>query len=72
MILPSEKPKRNIAVAPVGTLPDDEPKPHDGPVSTYSIWAPFDGPARKWTYGEFHERVGALAAGLVRRGIKPG
>ena len=42
-ILPSEKPKSNLAVAPVGTLPGDEPKPHDGPVSTYSIWAPFDG-----------------------------
>src|SRR6201996_476668 len=38
----------------------------------FLIWAPFDGPARKWSYGEFHERVGALAAGLARRGIKPG
>jgi crotonobetaine/carnitine-CoA ligase len=38
----------------------------------FLIWAPFDAPARKWTYGEFHERVGALAAGLVKRDIKPG
>jgi crotonobetaine/carnitine-CoA ligase len=38
----------------------------------FLIWAPFDAPARKWTYGEFHERVGALAAGLVKRGIKRG
>ncbi|MGX9426318.1 MULTISPECIES: AMP-binding protein [Bradyrhizobium] len=38
----------------------------------FLIWAPFEAPARKWTYGEFHERVGALAAGLVRRGIRPG
>jgi crotonobetaine/carnitine-CoA ligase len=38
----------------------------------FLIWAPFDAPARSWTYGEFHERVGALAAGLVKRGIKPG
>ena len=38
----------------------------------FLIWAPFDAPARKWSYGEFHERVGALAAGLVKRGIKPG
>ena len=38
----------------------------------FLIWAPFDAPARKWTYGEFHERVGALAAGLARRGVKPG
>jgi carnitine-CoA ligase len=38
----------------------------------FLIWAPFDAPARAWTYGEFHDRVGALAAGLVKRGIKPG
>jgi carnitine-CoA ligase len=38
----------------------------------FLIWAPFDAPARLWSYGEFHERVGALAAGLVKRGIKPG
>ena len=38
----------------------------------FLIWAPFDAPARIWNYGEFHERVGALAAGLVARGIKPG
>src|SRR6195952_3362609 len=38
----------------------------------FLIWAPFDAPARIWNYGEFHARVGALAAGLVGRGIKPG
>ena len=38
----------------------------------FLIWAPFEAPARKWSYGEFHERVGALSAGLVKRGIKPG
>jgi carnitine-CoA ligase len=38
----------------------------------FLIWAPFEAPARSWSYGEFHERVGALAAGLVRRGVKPG
>jgi crotonobetaine/carnitine-CoA ligase len=38
----------------------------------FLIWAPFDAPARKWSYGEFHERVGALAAGLAARGVKPG
>ncbi len=38
----------------------------------FLIWAPFDAPARKWSYGEFHERVGALAAGLAKRGVKPG
>ncbi|WP_222598017.1 hypothetical protein, partial [Neisseria gonorrhoeae] len=24
----------------------------------FLIWAPFDAPARRWNYGEFHERVG--------------
>lgn len=38
----------------------------------FLIWSPFDAPARAWTYGEFHERVGALAAGLAKRNIKPG
>jgi carnitine-CoA ligase len=38
----------------------------------FLIWAPFEAPARAWSYGEFHERVGALAAGLARRGVRPG
>ena len=38
----------------------------------FLIWAPFDAPARRWTYGEFHDRVGALAAGLKARGVNPG
>jgi crotonobetaine/carnitine-CoA ligase len=38
----------------------------------FLIWAPFDAPARSWSYGEFHERVGALAAGLAGRGVKSG
>src|SRR5882724_8161648 len=38
----------------------------------FLIWAPFDAPARKWSFGEFHDRVGALAAGLARRGVRPG
>jgi crotonobetaine/carnitine-CoA ligase len=38
----------------------------------FLVWAPFDMPARTWTYGEFDASVGALAAGLARRGIKPG
>src|SRR3954468_1507159 len=38
----------------------------------FLIWAPFDAPARRWTYGEFHDRVGALAAGLAKRGVRPG
>ncbi|WP_407149391.1 AMP-binding protein [Bradyrhizobium sp. ORS 86] len=38
----------------------------------FLIWAPFDAPAQRWSYGEFHERVGALAAGLAKRGIRQG
>src|SRR6202158_5181400 len=38
----------------------------------FLIWAPFDAPARIWAYGEFHARVGVLAAGLKARGVKPG
>ena len=38
----------------------------------FLIWTPFEAPARSWSYGEFDARVGALAAGLVKRGIKPG
>lgn len=38
----------------------------------FLIWAPFDAPARTWSYGEFHDRVGALAAGLAGRGVRPG
>src|ERR1700682_6636634 len=38
----------------------------------FLIWAPFEAPARSWSYGEFHDRVGALAAGLVKRGVKSG
>ncbi|WOH66210.1 AMP-binding protein [Bradyrhizobium sp. BWA-3-5] len=38
----------------------------------FLIWAPFERPAQSWSYGEFHERVGQLSAGLAKRGIKPG
>src|SRR6202795_4563292 len=38
----------------------------------FLVWAAFDAPARIWAYGEFCERLGALAAGLAKRGIKPG
>ncbi len=38
----------------------------------FLIWSPFDAPSRSWSYGEFHASVGALAAGFLKRGIKPG
>jgi carnitine-CoA ligase len=38
----------------------------------FLIWEPFDGPGETLTYGAFHDRVERLAAGLARRGLKPG
>ncbi len=35
--------EQNVAVKPVGAGPDQPAKPKEAPVSTYSIWAPFDG-----------------------------
>ena len=60
---PFAGPRRAVAAADARRDRRDHP---------FLIWAPFEAPARIWSYGEFHERVGALAAGLVRRGIKPG
>jgi len=42
-ILPPVKEKGDVAVNPLGAHPDDDPRIKDAPVSTYSIWAPFDG-----------------------------
>jgi multidrug efflux pump subunit AcrA (membrane-fusion protein) len=41
-ILPESETKR-LVVAPVGTPPDAHSEAKEIPVSTYSIWAPFDG-----------------------------
>jgi crotonobetaine/carnitine-CoA ligase len=38
----------------------------------FLVWAPPDGAVQTWTYGQFVDRVQRLAAGLVRRGLKPG
>ncbi len=38
----------------------------------FIVWTPFERPAVTLTYGAFHARVGALAAGLAKRGVKPG
>ncbi len=39
---------------------------------TLLTWAPFDAPARHYTYGEFYDLVGRLAAALKKRGVKAG
>lgn len=38
----------------------------------FLVWAPFDGPGRSWTYGEFHHAVGRVAGGLAHRGVRAG
>lgn len=38
----------------------------------FIVWTPFERPAVTLTYGAFHARVGALSAGLAKRGVKPG
>ena len=40
---PRPRPRGNLAVKPVGARPSPDPKLQETPVSTYSIWAPFDG-----------------------------
>lgn len=42
-IIPPEKDHAATEVKPVGAAPAEGPRPKDAPVSTYSIWAPFDG-----------------------------
>ncbi|MDR3638593.1 MAG: efflux RND transporter periplasmic adaptor subunit [Isosphaeraceae bacterium] len=42
-ILPREGSKRHAVVQPVGAAPEPGEKSKDSPVSSYSIWAPFDG-----------------------------
>src|SRR5271166_1668356 len=39
---------------------------------TFLIWAPFEGDGQSWTYGEFVARAEGVAAGLWRRGVRPG
>ncbi len=42
------------------------------PDHPFLVWVPFEGPGETWTYARFHDAVGRLAAGLARRGIRPG
>jgi crotonobetaine/carnitine-CoA ligase len=36
------------------------------------VWEPKSGAERRWTYREFSDEVGAIAAGLHARGVKKG
>ena len=35
----------------------------------FLVWAPFDAPPRRWTYGEFHAHVGAMPDAASNRAI---
>ena len=39
---------------------------------SFIIWEPFDGQPEIITYGQFHQRVGRIAGGLARRGVRAG
>ncbi|GAA5148206.1 ATP-dependent acyl-CoA ligase [Pseudonocardia eucalypti] len=38
----------------------------------FVTWQPFDAPARTWTYRELAREAASVAAGLARRGVRPG
>jgi crotonobetaine/carnitine-CoA ligase len=38
----------------------------------FIVWAPFDGPTQRFSYGEFLARVQRVAGGLKRRGVQRG
>ncbi|MBV8578159.1 MAG: AMP-binding protein [Acetobacteraceae bacterium] len=39
---------------------------------TLLVWVPFEGAEQRWTYAAFLERAERVAAGLWRRGVRPG
>ena len=38
----------------------------------FLVWAPFEGPARRWSYAEFADEAARIAGGLAARGVAPG
>lgn len=42
------------------------------PDRPFLIWAPFEGAARTWRYGEFRDRVARVAGAMAARGLKAG
>ena len=42
------------------------------PNHPFLIWAPFEGEAKTWTYGQFAADAARLAGGLAARGVGPG
>ncbi len=38
----------------------------------FMVWVPFTGAVQTWTYGQFHQRMGRIAGGLLQRGVRAG
>ena len=38
----------------------------------FIVWEPFQGEPASWTYAEFHNQAGRIAAGLLQRGVVAG
>ena len=49
-----------------------EDRARQRPDHPFLVWAPFEGPSRNWTYGQFATDAARLAGGLAKRGIGPG
>ena len=49
-----------------------EARARERPTHPFLIWAPFEGDAKTWTYGQFAADAARLAGGLAARGIGPG
>ena len=49
-----------------------EERARERPDHPFLIWAPFEGDAKTWTYGQFAADAARLAGGLAARGIGPG
>ena len=49
-----------------------EERARERPDHPFLIWAPFEGDAKTWTYGQFATDAARLAGGLAARGIGPG
>ena len=49
-----------------------EERARERPNHPFLIWAPFEGDAKVWTYGQFATDAARLAGGLAARGIGPG
>src|SRR4051812_45745336 len=38
----------------------------------FLVWHPFEGPVRTWSFRQLAEQASSIAAGMTRRGVRPG